>query len=339
MIATHGRGFWILDDVTPLRQIDDAVARADAFLLAPAEAVRVRPAGFTGTPLPKDEPIASNPPFGAAIDYVLKSTPKKPVTLRILDAEGKLVRSYSSSDQAPPASRRERVLSPEWVTPPPVLSAKPGMHRYVWPIRYAAAPGLARGSSFTDGVWAPPGRYTVELEVDGQRLSRALTVVPDPRVKLGPAAYLSQFDLARRVERAREGVAVATKEAEALHKQLSSRATTSPAALVLDARVREISELDESRPGAFPGPPRSLTSLRFLEEALDKLATVVDGADADPTPDARTGFAKLESSLGSTLAEWESLKSKDLTALNASLAKDGQAPVTFATPPGGPGGP
>jgi photosystem II stability/assembly factor-like uncharacterized protein len=306
VVATHGRGFYALDGIAPLRQAIDV---ADTpWLYTPGNAVRLRPAGFTGTPLPKDEPMAPNPPFGAAIDYLLKAPPKEPITLTILDDRGQVVRRYSSADKVPPLGRRESVLAPEWLSPPVSLPATPGMHRVFWSIRYPEPRTLARGNSFADGVWAPPGRYTVELVVDGAKLTRPLVVEPDPRMKMPPEAYARQMELARRVEDAREAVALATKEAGELRKRLRARAQRpSP----LEVKLLEISDLEETSPRLVPPPPR-LASLRFLQEALDALQNAVDGADADPSPDARAGFEKLAKTLESTLARWQELKKEAL---------------------------
>ncbi|HMA28376.1 MAG TPA: hypothetical protein VKS23_00805, partial [Thermoanaerobaculia bacterium] len=357
VIATHGRALWILDDVTPLRQVDAAVAREAVWLFTPAAAVRVRPAGFTGTPMPKDEPRAGNPPLGATLDYVLGRAAEGTVTLSILDEKGELVRRYASTDKLPELSREERRLAPEWLDPPVVLPATPGMHRFVWPLRYPAPPALARGNTFADGVWAPPGRYVVELSAAGQRVTRPLVVEPDPRVALHPDAYGRQFELARRVERARESVAAAMKEAASLHEQLVARAASLPAPAPqasasraaaaraaasrgvsstaslsramadLDAQAQALSEHEREDPESVPSPPKSLSSLRALEGALAKMASAVDGADDDPTPDARAGFAQLESTLTKSLASWEALKAGSLAALNAKLRQAGEPPI------------
>src|SRR5262249_7261155 len=138
VIATHGRAFWILDDVTPLRQAGADVAAAGAWLFAPATAVRLRPAGFTGTPLPRDEPMAADPPEGAYVDYVLREASATPVELKILDADGALVRRYTSAEKPPEADLAKIRVAPEWTRTPVALSTAPGMHRFVWPIRYAA---------------------------------------------------------------------------------------------------------------------------------------------------------------------------------------------------------
>jgi photosystem II stability/assembly factor-like uncharacterized protein len=352
VIATHGRALWILDDVTPLRQVDAVLAREEAWLFTPATAVRVRPAGFAGTPMPKDEPRAENPLLGANLDYVLGRVPETAVTLGILDEKGELVRRYSSADKLQELGREERRLAPEFLSPPVVLPATPGMHRFVWPLRYPAPPALAEANTSKDGVWAPPGRYTVELSVGGHRVTRPLVVEPDPRVKLAPEGWSRQFEMARRVERARESVAAAMVEAEALHKQLAARtaalpaptppASTSRAAAArpvspavslsramadLDVDAQVLSEYEGPGPRSVPPPPKSLSSLRSLEGALAKLASAVDGADADPTPDARAGFDHLESALTKTLAAWEALKAGGLAALNAKLRQAGEPPI------------
>ena len=200
VIATHGRGFWILDDVSPLRQAIDVPADATSWLFRPAVARRLRAEVWEGTPFPKDEPTALNPPAGAYVDYVLRTPPRGPVELEIADASGALVRRYSSAD-APRAFDPQRTLvAAEWFKAPSTLATTPGMHRFVWPLHHPPLPALAGGDAFADGVWAPPGEYTVTLVVDGLRQSQPLTVTPDPRVALAPEAYRAQFELAREVE-------------------------------------------------------------------------------------------------------------------------------------------
>jgi photosystem II stability/assembly factor-like uncharacterized protein len=321
VIATHGRAFWVLDDVTPLRQLDSKVMGSAAWLFAPAPAVRMRPAGFTGTPMPKDEAAAANRPAGAHIDYALKAAAKQAV-LEIRDERGELVRRYSSGDTSPKPDLAKIAVAPEWVQAPATLSTAPGHHRFVWPLHYSklAAPG-------DDGVWAPPGRYTVVLEVDDTRLTQPLTVAPDPRVSLPAAGYAAQFVLARRIEVEKQRLEVASHEVAALAKALAERRKVAgfrgtPAFDALEARVRE---LDGSPPpGQWWVPPRSLTSLTAVSGALDGVAAAVDGADNVPSPDAVSGFEQGRKSLAVALATWETLKTKDLATLNAALKKAGQ---------------
>jgi photosystem II stability/assembly factor-like uncharacterized protein len=331
VIGTHGRAFWVLDDVTPLRELAEKAAQvqaASSWLFEPTPAVRFRPAGFTGTPLPQDEPMAHNPSAGAMIDYVLKAAAKQ-VALEIHDEKGGLVRRYTSADAAPKTDLGKIVTAPQWVVPPSTLSAVPGMHRFAWPLRYAQPAALAEGDPWADGVWAPPGRYTVVLDVDGHRLTQPLTIAPDPRIALPAAAYAAQFALARRIEDTRARLAAATHEADTLQSALKERrAKASPeTGTALDAFQAKLDAISGGTRWWIP--PKSTATFRFSGDALEKLANAVDGADAAPTPDATAGFNKVQSTLTATLASWETLKTKDLAALNAQLKKAGQPPVVL----------
>jgi len=312
VIATHGRAFWVIDDVTPLRQTPGALP----FLYKPADAIRFRAQGFTGTPMPKDEPMAPNPLFGATIDYVLPSVAPLPtargegganapgegrVTLEVLDASGTLVRRYSSADPVPQPNLAKLNTAPEWFTTPPTLGTTPGMHRFVWSLRYAAvAPGRR---SAGEGVWAPPGNYKVVLTVDGKRLEQPLTIVPDPRVTLPASAYAEQFALAREVEVARAALAAALGEAEKLIDDLTKR---NEAARLEQAK--RLSGVDPATASMWWLAPASTTTLRFVSGELDKLAAAIDGADAAPSADARAAWAKLKPMADTALQAWKEFK-------------------------------
>ncbi|HSC13277.1 MAG TPA: hypothetical protein VLC97_20045, partial [Rhodanobacteraceae bacterium] len=334
VIATHGRGFWILDDLAALRQANADVAAAPAWLFAPSDAVRVRTAEFTGTPMPKDEPMAANPPDGAYIDYVLKATPKEPVTLEILDASGNVVRHYSSDVKPLAIDLAKWEIAPEWTKIPVVLSTAPGMHRFVWPLRQAAPEALAEHNPYADGVWAPPGHYTVALTVDGKRLTQPLTVLADPRVKLADEAYAQQVALARKIETLRVRVATSAHEAEKLLETLAQRRKGADAALArdIDALSAHVHALMGGKPSPNPHnswalPPQRVQTLRYVGEALDALNHAVDGADAAPSPDAQAGFAKLQPLAETTVKSWQALQSHDVAAMNARLQKAGAAPL------------
>jgi len=334
VIATHGRGFWILDDVAALRQANADVAAAPAWLFAPSDAIRVRSPEFTGTPMPKDEPMATNPPDGAYIDYVLKAAPKAPVALEITDASGNVVRKYSSDIQPLKIDLAKWEIAPEWTKVPVVLSAAAGMHRFVWPLRHAAPEALAEHNPYADGVWVPPGRYTVALTVDGKRLTQPLTVRPDPRVKLGDDVYAQQVALARKIEALRVRVATASREAGKLLEALVERRKGADAALArdIDALSARVQALVGGKSAPNPHnswsfPPQQVQTLRYVGEALDALNRAVDGADAAPSPDAQAGFAKLEPLTDTTVAAWQTLQSREFAAFDARLRKAGAAPL------------
>ena len=333
VLATHGRGVWIMDDITALRQMG-AVRPGSVTLFKPEPAIRLRPAGFTGTPFPKSEPMAANPPFGAYIDYVLPRNVTGPVTFTILDARGRVVRRYSSAEHVVPPNPAKLDYAPIWAKRPMVPAATPGMHRLVWDLHYAAprAPGAAGPEK--PGVWAPPGRYTVVLTVDGRTYRQPLRVEPDPNVKVPQAALVSQFHLARKIERtqfrAAQAEAVAVKLLDALATRLKQGGAARGAIAALYARARNLSgerPFPQHHIGFGGAPPRNLASLVMLSQDLLHLQRAVDGADAAPSPDARTGYAIVSRQLDATLAAWRSIEQVDLPQLNARLKAAGEAPV------------
>ena len=325
-----------MDDVTPLRQMVAAVAARGAYLFAPAVAYRVRPEGFTGTPLPKSEPRGANPPDGATLDYALPAAAKT-VTLTITDAAGRLVRRYSSADKVPVPDLATIQIAPGWIVPPIALAITPGLHRFVWDLRYAAPAPLAGDEGvWSGGAWAPPGTYRITLDVDGRVLTQTLTLVPDPRVRgMTATDYAAQFALAQRIEADRATVAMALKQDEVLHAALLARAAATPALktalLDYDGRLRALSDLPmHADPRNSMGAPiNHEDSLRALEHRLAALDQAVDGADVPPTADARSGYALTHAALGATLAHWRTLTGQPLQALNRKLAAAGQPPIAL----------
>ena len=178
IVGTHGRGFWVLDNMTPLRQVDGTLANIDVWLFRPAEAIQVIPGSDNGTPMPRDEPLAENPPAGAAIDYYLKTSRNGPVTLEILDPSGELVRRYSSEDKFPPVNPDTLSIPAFWVRTPEPLSAAAGMHRLIWDFRPATPPRAAGGGGGGGGfgrgaTLVLPGIYSVRLTVGVGHIRRS----------------------------------------------------------------------------------------------------------------------------------------------------------------------
>ena len=192
IVATHGRGFWVLDDISALRQTSADVVSSDAFLFKPADAILIPPNTDNGTPTQKDEPEADNPPGGAVIDYYLKTAASGPVTIEILNAGGSVIRRYSSSDPPPVVDVNTLAVNLAWSRLPEPLSAAAGMHRWVWDFRPdAPAGGRGRGGRGAGGGGGgrggpPPvatGAYSVRLTANGKTLTQPLTLKPDPRDK------------------------------------------------------------------------------------------------------------------------------------------------------------
>jgi len=212
VVATHGRSFWILDDIAPLRELAAADADASVWethLFRPAVAWRVRHNLNTDTPLPPEVPAGRNPPDGAIIDYFLRDGATGAVTLEIFTAAGKLVRRYSSADTPPGIDEKELNVPTYWVRPPQVLSSTRGMHRLVWDLHYPPPEALEHEYPIAAlvmdtprlplGPTALPGAYTVKLTVNGTTFTEPLTVKMDPRVKTPPLGLQQQFVLATQV--------------------------------------------------------------------------------------------------------------------------------------------
>ncbi len=266
--GTHGRGFFVLDDVTPLRQLEERALAAPAWLFAPQTAIRFRSNKNTDTPLPPDEPSAANPPDGAVIDYALERKAGR-VTLEVADAEGRLVRRYASDDP-PEAPVPGRNIPDYWIRPPQPLSAEAGLHRFVWDLHHAvpdaASFSYPIAATFRNtpreprGPWALPGRYTVRLQVDGQELVQPLELVMDPRVATPAADLALQHALAVRL-------------AEAMGR--SKRAL----AALRRPQAADAEGGAEEKPGADGAAALTRTSRQ-----LAQLYAIVEEADAAPTP-------------------------------------------------------
>jgi photosystem II stability/assembly factor-like uncharacterized protein len=185
IVATHGRGFWVLDDITPLRQISDEVVRSNAFMFAPEVAYNLPQPTENGTPQPRDEPLAENQPYGAVIDYYLGAPANGPVVLEILDPAGESIKRFSSEDKVTPVDPNTLDIPAFWIKSPPILSTAAGMHRWVWDLRPTPpAVPAGQGNGFRRGVSSVlPGTYTVKLTVGGQSYTKPLVIEMDPRVK------------------------------------------------------------------------------------------------------------------------------------------------------------
>ena len=190
IVATHGRGFWVVDNITPLRQSTAEVAKASAHLFKPAHAYLLTAGSDNGTPMPRDEPLAENPAFGAAIDYYLKTNASGPLTIEILDPAGEVIRRYSSEDKATPVNPETLSIPAFWVRTPESLSTAAGAHRWIWDLRPTPPPRPASGGGGFGGGGGRggaslvlPGTYTVRMTVSGKSYTQPLLVKMDPRTK------------------------------------------------------------------------------------------------------------------------------------------------------------
>jgi photosystem II stability/assembly factor-like uncharacterized protein len=338
IVGTHGRSFWILDDITPLRQLSTELAKAPATLYKPEEATRFRWNRNTDTPLPPDTPAGKNPPDGAILDYYLAAASSTPVALEILDAENHLVRRYASTDKPEPLEKiaAANPIPMYWVRPQQILSAASGMHRFVWDVHYSPPDALNHEFPISAivhdtpqlplGAWAMPGKYTVKLTVDGKAYTQPLTVRMDPRIQTSEADLRKQFEMEAGIAKGMNESFEALQQVRALRPQLTDRAgkTKGPLADSLSALDRQAAELEGASQAAFFGVPPSgkqPENLSTLNQHFAQLLNVVDSADAAPTTQASAVYQQLQDALGSLLAQWRKLRDSDVAALNASLKK------------------
>jgi len=344
IVATHGRSFWILDDIMPLRQLDANVSKADLHLFDPAPAYRMRRDTYTDTPLPADEPAGENPPDGAIIDYSLLKPVTGPLTLEVLDAQGKLVRRYSSTDQPDrsPAELQKEMIPQYWLKPFRALSTDAGLHRGIWDLRYP--PPVAASHEYPIaavphntpryplGPLVVPGNYTVRLTANGSSVSAPLTVKTDPRVKISQAGLQSKFELDLKLASAVTESSLAVNQAISVREQLQDLAGTAPASL--KGPIKTLSEnISELLDGSKESSPESKPGLSSVNADAIALYKEVEKADSEPTTAQVDAFRSLDGKLGKSLKAWEEFKSSRLRKLNLQLHSAGLAEIRLDLPP------
>jgi hypothetical protein len=352
--ATHGRGFWILDNITPLRQID--AGAAEAILLKPQVATRVRYSMNDDTPLPPDEPGAENPPDGAIIDYVLKSDAAGPVTLEIIDGAGRAIRRYSSDDKSELPTPETAPVPLYWYRRPLALKSTAGMHRFLWDMRYQPIESGGRGGrgglpiSATpyntvptpNSIWAPPGLYTVKLTVGGQIFKQPLNLRIDPRVKTPAAGLAQQFEMSLAMyDGIREAQAALQKiralrgrikkaQEAAAKEHIPAEVTEALAAFDKKASTLEGGTGSAGSPGggSMPGGPGgpvgpgvagAQDTLVGIGSSLGSFMSMLQEADVAPTSQLAAAVAERRKALRSLLDKCGSLHMRELAALNTVL--------------------
>jgi photosystem II stability/assembly factor-like uncharacterized protein len=331
VIATFGRSFWVLDDITPLRQWSAKVTSAEAWLFEPQAAYRVRPGSDEGTPMPFDEPQAENPPTGAVLDYYLKEKTAAPVQLEIFDAAGKSVRRFASTDEMPKTNPDELDIPMYWVHDAEPLSAEAGMHRFVWDLRYAFAGARRRSRRGGGGPLAVPGRYTVKLTAAGKTVSAPLVVKMDPRVKTSAADLERQFHLASKLAAGSGEYSAAVGRADDLLKQIGAHKKDAAGNEELSAALADLEKKVGGVAGSGAGggfgffgfavPGNEPTTLRQVSAAYGALLGMVESADTAPSADATAASQKWDAAGKATLARWDEIQMKGLAGVNSLLEK------------------
>ncbi|HSZ63984.1 MAG TPA: hypothetical protein VK828_19450 [Terriglobales bacterium] len=333
VVATHGRSFWILDNIAPLRQAAEA-RKADGFwLYHPATAVRVDNDFFSGTPLPPEEPTAENPPSGAMIDYFLKSAAEK-ITLEIFDGQRKLVSKFSlhvKSDAKPATKQPLLPIADRWLPKPEGLEKAPGMHRFVWNLAWGNAEVNADEDYENRNPSGPkvvPGSYEVRLTVDGRAQNQMLKVVMDPRSRATPAVLQRQLELglqmfaeARAARRAlgeigsvRKGLTGVQQKIGGENAALSSEVTET---------LAEISQIVSNKGSAAWDPGGLQAAFTGLASAL----RTVESGDREVPAQAIDVYRASSERAKVGIAAWEKFKQTKLRELNRKLEEGNVEPV------------
>ncbi len=332
-IATYGRSFWIMDDITPLRQINSQTQIASAVLYKPATTVRIDNDVFLGSPLPPEEPTAKNPPDGAIIDYYLPSAAGA-VTLEISDSSGKPVRTFTSAPKKepphPPLS-----IADLWIPKPVLLQSTTGAHRFVWDLRWGssgASPEVdEEGFGAPRGPRIVPGDYQVKLKVDGNTYKQPLTVTIDPRSQATAAELNEQQRLGLEIFFDVRSGRKALAEISAVKKHL----TELPAPMLAKhpeilAEITNLNAQIESIEKGQKAPPGSITGLESAVTGLSTALRVVESGNRTVPSQAIELFEAAERVTKAGLVDWGKVKSDQLEKLNQSLQKAGAAPIQIS---------
>jgi photosystem II stability/assembly factor-like uncharacterized protein len=328
IVATHGRSFWILDDITPLRQGHDAEQAAAAWLYRPAAAIRVDNDLFLGTPIPPEEPTAENPPNGAVLDYFLK-TPAATVKLEIVDTKRNLRRTFSSEEKEkrrPPLPIAER-----WFPIPQHLEKSPGMHRFIWNLAWGVEDGGDEESEYgsPQGPRAVPGNYEVRLIVDGKTLTQPLSLTMDPRspattqdleqqLKLGEQIYTEVLECRHLIGE----IGSVQKQLSDLKPKLQERTELKTSADDLAAKIKAILSGDEKDAKGM--------GLETASAGLGGALRVTESGDRAVPAQALEVYKLASAARLRRVEEWKALKAGRLAQLNEELGKATLAPISSA---------
>jgi photosystem II stability/assembly factor-like uncharacterized protein len=349
--ATFGRGLWILDDISPLRQLTDGLQKSPAHLFAPQTAVRLHWDNHPDTPLQRDFPASPNPPDGAILNYYLNAPPKGAITLDVLDEKGNRIRQFSSvspKESLPPANVPEY-----WFAPPASLPTAAGVNRFVWDLRLPHPTALPYGffgerleyMEYTlpdhavpgdtprfqpPGPVVAPGTYELVLNVDGKWYRQKLRVVADPRVHITQADFAAQFDLSRRIEELMNGAAASYDSLAPLQAQLAERKKSlgakSPKELAdsIEGAQKQIDELETGSEQA--------RGFGTLNRDLGRYLVMVQGGDIAPTESVQSAFHSACDAYSKNVAAANKLAAETLPALGKLLVTEKLAPVTYNAP-------
>jgi len=340
VVATHGRSFWILDGINPLRQMTASIGENAPFLFTPGKTYRIRRDTNTDTPLPPGMPAGENPPDGAMIDYVLPPSFHGPVQMEILDAQGAVVRRYSSDSPTTPtaAELAKEMIPPYWPRIDRPLPATPGMHRQEWDLHYARPTALDyqypiaavphRTPLVPQGPLALPGHYTVKLIAAGHSSSTPLTIVMDPRVHASAGALDALFQAQVEMAKSLSTVSHATLQAHAAQEQMEVDEKQSSQNPTLHAAIEHFqTTLHGLLQPPSSGSQSALPGLDDLAANANTLYLQLGQADAAPTAAQDRATQKLTQQIDAAAQSWHQFRKNDIPPMDAQLRAAHLAPL------------
>ena len=317
VLGTHGRGFWILDDITPLRQINKSLTSEKAILFKPQQAVRVRWNMNTDTPMPQEEPGGQNPPDGAIINYYLADNVSNEVTLELLDATGKSVRKFSSLDK--PYEIPALNIPLYWIRPQQLLSSTKGSHRFLWdmhyqpidePVSYPMTAIFANTAPEKNAPWVLPGNYTAKLTVNGKSTTQTFSIKMDPRVKVSMTDLQKQHTLSMDCYEGRLMARTSMADIAATRKMLKEKIEKAIGNVAdLQALEQEVATLDGAR-RSRRAVAESSASFGSIEASFAGLFGNVHHTEMTPTTQTIAAIKQTKDQLILLVNKWTALKNK-----------------------------
>jgi len=345
--STFGRSLWILDDITPLRQLGEKLFQADVTLLSPEEAVRTRWDIYQDTPLPPETPAGKNPPDGAIIDYFLKQAPSRSIRLSIYDSKNNLVREYS--DVPPPVDRTPANAPEYWFSAPPVLSKHAGINRFVWDLRYPAPKALTYSYygehldyieyTLADhaipgdfpreqplGPYVVPGTYSLVLTVNGESYRQPLKVTLDPRVHESQADLVQQLETERSISAQMAISYDGYGQLEALRNAIAERKKAIASDASKQDAANALKSLDEQADQIENGKAAEL-GIGSTNRELARLATMAQSSDARPAAPVQEGVLQICHMLVKRVSEWREMNDNSIAPVNNLLRQYNLLPL------------
>jgi photosystem II stability/assembly factor-like uncharacterized protein len=347
--ATFGRGLWVLDDISPLRQLNENLQKSAVHFFTPQTAIRTHWDNHPDTPLQREMPASQNPPDGAILNYSLNGPVKGEITLDVFDQKGTRIRRFSNipeKESLPPANVPEY-----WFSPPAILPTGAGINRFVWDLRFPHPTALPYGFfgehlEYTEytlpdhavpgetprfqppGPMVPPGTYELVLTVEGKPYRQTLNVAPDPRVHATAADYAAQFDLSRRLWELTDASAASFQNLSPLQAQLAEckkSLPASPAKELTDSIADLEKQVDALQSGTEVAP-----GFGTLNRDLGRYLVMVQGGDIAPTESVRKSLKFSCDAYAKNVAAREKLVGESLPVINKLLAAEKLAALAFS---------